>query len=172
MNDKNSRKLAPRHAEVSITVYPKRFHRCRLILPSLGVVAFGLQALAQSYSIDWSKISGGGGVSTGGAYSVSGTIGQHDAALTSTGGNYSLTGGFWGVYAIQAAGAPLLTITNSANIIVISWPSSAVGFNLQMNTDPATTNWTTAPAPTDNGVIKFITINAPTGNRFYRLKSP
>ena len=52
-------------------------------------------SFAQSYSIDWYKVSGGGGTSTGGTYSVSGTIGQHDAGGAMTGGNYSLTGGFW-----------------------------------------------------------------------------
>ena len=31
--------------------------------------------LAQNYSIDWSTIDGGGGTSTGGVYTVSGTIG-------------------------------------------------------------------------------------------------
>ena len=50
---------------------------------------------AQSYSIDWYKVAGGGGTSTGGTYSVSGTIGQHDAGGPMTGGSYSLTGGFW-----------------------------------------------------------------------------
>jgi hypothetical protein len=34
---------------------------------------------AQSYSIDWYKIAGGGGTSTGATYQVSGTIGQPDA---------------------------------------------------------------------------------------------
>ena len=54
-----------------------------------------LPAWAQQYSIDWYKVAGGGGTSTGGVYSVSGTIGQHDAGGPMTGGNYSLTGGFW-----------------------------------------------------------------------------
>ena len=51
--------------------------------------------LAQSFSIDWHTIDGGGGTSTGGVYSVSGTIGQPDAGVAN-GGNYSLAGGFWG----------------------------------------------------------------------------
>lgn len=51
-------------------------------------------ATAQSYSIDWHTIDGGGGTSTGGAYLVSGTMGQADAGNTS-GGTYSLNGGFW-----------------------------------------------------------------------------
>ena len=48
------------------------------LLPALGwLLATG--ALAQTYSIDWYTIDGGGGTSTGGVYSVSGTIGQPDA---------------------------------------------------------------------------------------------
>ena len=64
----------------------------------LGLVcAFGLaiSAFAQTYSIDWSTIDGGGGTSTGGVYSVSGTIGQPDAGGPMTNGQYSVTGGFW-----------------------------------------------------------------------------
>src|ERR1039458_5110991 len=77
------------------------------MIPSLG--------LAQSYSIDWYKIAGGGGTSSNGQYTVSGTIGQHDASGVMTGGAYSLTGGFWALYAVQTPGAPLLTITYAAN---------------------------------------------------------
>src|SRR6185503_17568854 len=50
---------------------------------------------AQQYTIAWFTIDGGGGTSTGGVFSVSGTIGQPDAGGPMTGGNYSLTGGFW-----------------------------------------------------------------------------
>lgn len=49
---------------------------------------------AELYEISWSTIDGGGGTSSGGAYIVRGTIGQHDAAY-SQGGNYELLGGFW-----------------------------------------------------------------------------
>ncbi|MCE7972923.1 MAG: hypothetical protein DYG92_01170 [Leptolyngbya sp. PLA1] len=50
-------------------------------------------ALAQP-TIDWYTIDGGGGTSTGGTYSLSGTIGQPDAGVM-TGGTYTLSGGFW-----------------------------------------------------------------------------
>ena len=50
---------------------------------------------AQTYSIDWYKVAGGGGTSTGGVYSVSGTAGQQDAGGPMTNGQYSVTGGFW-----------------------------------------------------------------------------
>src|SRR2546425_4027725 len=84
---------------------------------------------AQSYTIDWFTIDGGGGTSTGGLYSVSGTVGQPDAGRMS-GGNYTLDGGFWSVIAIQTPGAPLLSVTNSAGTVVVSWLKPAEGFVL------------------------------------------
>lgn len=133
------------------------------------------RANAQSYSIDWYKVAGGGGTSTGAVYSVSGTIGQHDAGGPMTGGNYSLlSSGFWSLLSVtQTPGAPLLAITRTAtNTAIISWPSTATGFSLQQNTDLSTPNWVT-PAETvnNNGTVNFIIVGAPTGKRFYRLKS-
>src|SRR2546421_11850333 len=89
---------------------------------------------AQNYSIDWFTIDGGGGTSTGGVYSVSGTIGQPDAGHMS-GGNYTIDGGFWGIIAaVQTPGAPLLRIFLTAtNTAVVAWPSSSTGFSLQQN---------------------------------------
>lgn len=129
---------------------------------------------AQNYSLDRHTIDGGGGTSTGGVFSVNGTIGQPDAGLMS-GGAYSLAGGFWGILsAVQTPGAPLLTIRRvTANSVEVSWPSSSAGFVLQQSADLNTVNWTTAPqAVTDNGTNKFILINPPSGNRYYRLLKP
>src|SRR5436309_10766626 len=92
---------------------------------------------AQSYSIDWFTIGGGGGTSAGGVFSVSGTIGQPDAGKMS-GGNFTIDGGFWGIIApVQTPGAPLLTITLNSQLstITISWPSPSTGFILQQNTN-------------------------------------
>src|SRR4051812_27068322 len=85
-------------------------------------------SLAQSYSIDWFTIDGGGGISTGGVYSVSGTIGQPDAGKMS-GGNYTLDGGFWGIFAaVQMPGAPLLRVAHTiTNTVLVAWPSSVSG---------------------------------------------
>src|SRR5689334_3208390 len=89
-------------------------------------------AFAQSYSIDWFTIDGGGGTSTGGVYSVSGTIGQPDAGALA-GGSYSIAGGFWGgIVAVQTAGAPSLYITNLLDgTAKISWAPSTPGFVVQ-----------------------------------------
>ena len=51
-------------------------------------------ALAQ-FSIPWFTVDGGGGTSTGGTFTLSGTIGQHDAG-THTGGAFQCLGGYWG----------------------------------------------------------------------------
>lgn len=54
---------------------------------------------AQPFDLSWHTIDGGGAMfSTGGAFSLGGTIGQPDAsshALPMTGGAFSLVGGFW-----------------------------------------------------------------------------
>ena len=140
-----------------------------------AVLALALPASAQSsYAIDWHTIDGGGGTSTGGVFAISGTIGQPDAGAAS-GGGFSISGGFWSVVeAIQAPGAPLLTVRRTqTNTVVVSWPSPSTGFSLQQIGNLNLSNWTSpAEAVTDNGTNKFITVQPPTGNRFYRLFKP
>ena len=65
------------------------------LLAALGV-------LAQDYAISWYTIDGGGtgpaNPSSGGSYTLSGTVGQSDARNhpdPMVGGEYKLAGGFW-----------------------------------------------------------------------------
>ena len=52
-------------------------------------------AAARYYDLSWSTIDSGGYTwSTGGGYSLGGTVGQPDAGVLS-GGGYTLAGGFW-----------------------------------------------------------------------------
>jgi hypothetical protein len=133
--------------------------KARLTLIIICAVPFcAASSRAQDYSIDWHTIDGGGGTSTGGVYSVSGTIGQPDAG-TINGGAYSLAGGFWGIVsAVQMPGAPLLTIRlTQTNTAIVSWPSPSAGFSLQQNSDLNTSNWNTPrESATDNGTNRFI----------------
>jgi hypothetical protein len=149
--------------------------KANLIRKSICVLTLTLPLVVHGqYAMEWFTIDGGGGTSTGGGYSVSGTIGQPDAGTTS-GGNYSLDGGFWAlVSAIQTPGAPLLTIRlTQTNTVAVSWPSHSTGFSLQQNGDLAPSTWAATPnAVTDNGTNKFIVVHPPTGNRFYRLVKP
>jgi hypothetical protein len=69
----------------------------------LGVVSasalplrFASGTIVEGYTLDWWTVDGGGTMfSTGGNYSLGGSIGQPDAG-TSSGGTYALSGGFWG----------------------------------------------------------------------------
>jgi len=77
----------------------------------VALVAGRQTASAQTgggYDLAWNSIDGGGATfSTGGGYSLGGTIGQADAG-TSSGGAYALSGGFWaGVPANYNAFVPL-----------------------------------------------------------------
>jgi hypothetical protein len=142
------------------------------IRTSCVIIAGWLLALptlhAQSYSIDWFTIDGGGGTSTGGVYSVSGTIGQPDAGDAMTGGNYSVTGGFWSLISVlQTAGAPTLTITYAGNQTIVSWSPSVTGWTLQTNNNLATGTWGNYLGAVSNNRLT----NSPSqGNLFFRLK--
>jgi hypothetical protein len=142
-----------------------------VVLALLMLAGAPAPLIAQSYSIGWYKIAGGGGASTNGQYSVNGTIGQQDAGGPLTGGNYSLTGGFWSLYALPTPGLPNLSIRAAApNSVVVSWQNSG-SYTLQTNPDLSTTNWTSY-----TGAIVLldgtnnVTISPPLGNLFFRLK--
>ena len=132
-----------------------------------------LSASAQ-YAIDWHKTAGGGGISSGGQYQVSGTIGQHDASGPLSGGNYSLAGGFWTISAVQTAGSPLLRLfLTPTNTVVLAWPTPSTGFRLQQTADLGNPNWsdvTNAVNPVNSE--NQVTISPPRGNRLYRLIYP
>ena len=139
---------------------------CLMLLTSVLV---HLSAHAQSYNIDWYKVSGGGGTSTGGVYTVSGTIGQHDAGGGMSGGNYVVTGGFWAIYAVQTPGAPNLFITELGNQAIIYWDPTVTGYMLQTNANLATPAWGNYLGT----VVNISTTKSPpNGTVFFRLTHP
>jgi len=156
----------------------------RMILPLLGERA-GVRASvclislllfsatlvhAQSYSIDWHTIDGGGGASTGSVYAVSGTIGQPDASGPLNGGTYTLVGGFWALpSAVQTVGAPTLTIAPAGpGQATISWTPATAGFVLQENLNLGTTNWVNSAS----GATNSVTVPVVPPRKFYRLFKP
>ena len=153
----------------------RRSNRIRLLSPWLCISALlwllGVSTGFGQYSIDWHKISGGGGTSTGGVYTVSGTIGQHDAGGPMTGGNYSLTGGFWALISVvQTPGAPKLYIQPSGNTVTVYWQDVSGWTNLEQNADlSAPAGWTTNTDWTTANGTNSLSLTAPTGNRFFRL---
>lgn len=61
---------------------------------AVWIMLLMISAASGQYELSWYTIDGGGGQSSGGAYTLTGTIGQADAAWSS-GGSYELLGGFW-----------------------------------------------------------------------------
>mgnify|MGYP001585758686 CR=1 FL=1 len=82
-----------------------RMRRTAIGLGIVGVIAAlaavvgarggGTAGAPPEFDLSWHTVDGGGVMrSTGGDFELSGTIGQPDAGAMS-GGNFSLTGGFW-----------------------------------------------------------------------------
>ena len=142
---------------------------CFIILHS----AFVIRSSGQSYSIDWSKVAGGGGTSSNGQYAISGTIGQHDAGGPMTGGNYSLTGGFWALISVvQTPGAPTLYISHSGNTVTVYWQDVS-GWSLEQNANLAlANNWSVNSSWTTSNGTNYLNLTSPTGNLFFRLSNP
>lgn len=128
------------------------------------------QLSAQTYSINWHTIDGGGGTSTGGVYSVSGTIGQPDAGTPMTNGQFSVTGGFWALpTVIQVPGAPTLTIVPATpGNATLSWTPNTAGFVLQETWSLSPANWTNSLSGAANPIV----VPATSPARFYRLFKP
>jgi len=100
------------------------------ILPILGIAgSISLAGPAGGpFEISWSTIDGGGTSSTtGGSFDLAGTIGQPDAGVTMSGGNFSLTGGFWAGVNNAPSCAPDLTGDGALNFFDISAFLSAFG---------------------------------------------
>ena len=156
------------HKESSIQHPAPRIPRLLLcsfvLLSALCILAWG-----RSYSIDWHTLDGGGGTSSGGAYSVTGTIGQPDAG-TMSGGQFTLTGGFWALpVAVQVTNAPTLSITAAApGFATVTWDPPTPGFVLQTSPSLSPPVWTNAPSGSTNPV----TVPATLPKTFYRLHKP
>jgi hypothetical protein len=134
-------------------------------ISTLGLI--GSIALAQ-LDIPWSTVDGGGGTSTGGAFRVRGTIGQPDAHVAMTGGDFELAGGFWVMPVVmQTEGGPMLMIEpDTPGWARISWtPDTGTNWILQESWDLTTGVWSNAPS----GWTNPVTVPAIAPVRFYRL---
>ena len=142
-----------------------------LLIVSLLLV--GIAVHTQPYSISWYKIAAAGGTSTGSVYSVSGTIGQPDASGAMSGGNYSVTGGFWSLISVaQTLGAPTLYISHSGNSITVYWQNVS-GWTLQQNNNQSTpAGWSASGGVSTANGTNSITITSPSRTRrMRRLKT-
>ena len=140
----------------------------------MGSMFIALELCAQPYSVDWYKIAGGGGTSTGSTYQVSGTIGQADASGAMSAGNFSITGGFWSlIQVLQTPGAPALFIRHSGNTVTVFWQEVS-GWHLIQNGNLMTSmgSWSASSSPTLSGGTNYLNLVNPSGNLFFRLAKP
>lgn len=124
--------------------------------------------------MEWFSMDGGGGTSTGGVYTVSGTVGQPDAG-SMAGGQFAIQGGFWSVVtAVQTPGAPWLRVERSVtNTVLLAWPHPSTGFELQSAGDVSNPTWShVSITPLVVGEEKQVIVDLPPGRRFYRLRKP
>jgi hypothetical protein len=128
---------------------------------------------AQSYSINWHKVAGGGGTSTIGQYALSGTIGQHDASGPMTAGPYSITAGFWALISVvQTAGAPPLYIARSSSTVTVFW-QNVPGWTLYQNSNLVqSAGWSGSSGITTSSGTNYLNLTSPNGNLFFRLQNP
>ena len=88
----------------------KRKLNAARVMITLALLVSASVALAGSvaYELPWFTVDGGGGMwSAGGGFTLGGTIGQPDAGLLS-GGDYTLSGGFWGADALRYLYLPVV----------------------------------------------------------------
>lgn len=74
----------------------KKFLSIGIVFLLLLEVTSAMAQVGGTYDLSWNTVGGGGTMfSTGGGFSLGGTIGNFAAGGPMTGGQYSLTSGFW-----------------------------------------------------------------------------
>jgi hypothetical protein len=151
-----------------------------ITLPALLCVwsslpATGAQPQPDPPRLEWFTIDAGGGRSSGGNFSLCGTLGQPDAGGLS-GGHYRLIGGFWGIVLRpqEPDPEPALRIHCAGSSVIISWSGSATGFQLEekMSLDPSVP-WTVETlTPVVMNGENTVTLPATGATRYYRLSRP
>lgn len=89
------------------------------------------------FGLSWWTVDGGGGIASGGSYTLTGTSGQPDAGPSLSGGGYAVAGGFWGGVSVSQIDTPTPTPTGTSG----PSPTPTV-------TPTATATRTATPAPT------------------------
>jgi hypothetical protein len=110
------------------------------------LVAVTYAQVGGGFDLSWNTVDGGGGTfSTGGGYSLGGTIGQPDAGVLS-GGGYTINGGFWS--GIDSAPSPGATATPTSLSTATGTPTST---STPTRSPTKTPTNTTTPTHTPTG---------------------
>lgn len=126
---------------------------------------------ADEYTVDWHLIGHGGGTSANQEFSVSGVIGQPMASKEAIADEFTVTGGFSVVTALQTEGAPPLAVALiREGAVKVFWPIPDVGWELRHSVALTAVTWERPVEPIqDDGTFRFISVIPSAGPRFYRL---
>jgi uncharacterized delta-60 repeat protein len=111
-----------------------------------------------------------------GAYGVVRSITLQADGKVLVGGGFTTIKGVPRQYVARLYGdsaAPYLNIARSNAFVIVSWPVTALNFQLQENTDlslPNSWSFVAQPAVTNAGQIS-VTVSTTVGRKFFRLKS-
>ena len=110
-----------------------------ILLAGIGASLWTPEVDAQQFSITGHVVAGGGGTSQGSGFSITGTIGQAEAAPLLQSGRWAVTPGFWGAYAVlPTPGAPRLRIRVDEfdpTLVKVSFIGDSEDWILQVTTD-------------------------------------
>lgn len=141
----------------------------KALLVLLGMA--GLPALAQP-TVHWMNVgNGGAGWISGGRYALEAEIGAYSGILI-TGGAYTLRGGMGGSTAqVPVETPPRLRIIPNGSRILLAWPASAVGYQLQESPSLMAADWTDLEAESVIvGDEVRVSLQPMSEERYYRLR--
>jgi hypothetical protein len=144
---------------------------------TLSLVASLLIAanVVHAAEIPWGTFTGGGGIAQYGAVALGGAIGPIAPALSpATGGDYTLTGGFWPAFPGQPQPvSPVLKIKSlGGNKALLSWSVGLNGFILEYTPQLGSGIWVTeGQKVTDTASEHTVIVPIENTTRCYRLRS-
>ena len=137
----------------------------------LGLLAV-VSALASDTALKASYISSGGGTSSGGTYTMSGTVGQ-PVTLISSNGQYRLEPGFWAMMSvISTPEGPAIAFQRTGNQVVFTWSEPPGTYVLQKATTLGNAaDWqNVSQTPVQVGEQNALSLELAPGNQFFRLR--
>jgi hypothetical protein len=105
-------------------------------LVMLLLVSVALAQTGDGFDLSWWTVDGGGGSSSGGIYTLSGTIGLPDAVVVLSGDPYMVVGGFWAALIEEPTAIELISFTAeaAADHVTLAWETASEmdneGFNI------------------------------------------
>ena len=140
----------------------------------IWVMALTPGVWAQSYTLDWWTVDGGGGKAAATPYTVDFTTGQPDAGAA-VGGQYAMTSGFWAVMSTAVQPTPLPTATFTETPIPTSTGTPTASetstptpsaTQTKTTTPSETATATESPSPTSSATATSVSVPAPGGDGY------